>query len=69
MKKTTKKIDCVALKHALQAEIYEDIKDLSPAQEIAYFQARAARGPLRDFYRALRQPRPSRRRSAKRRAV
>ena len=68
MTRTNKKIDCVALKRALQAEIYADIKNLPPASEIAYFQARAARGPLRNLYRALHKQRPAPR-IRKRRAV
>lgn len=31
-------IDCVKMKHDIQAQIYEEIKDLSTAERIAYFQ-------------------------------
>lgn len=31
-------IDCVKMKHDIQARIYEEIKDMSTAERIAYFQ-------------------------------
>jgi len=31
-------IDCVKMKYDIQAQIYEEIKDLSTAERIAYFQ-------------------------------
>lgn len=32
-----KEFDCIAKKRDAQAEIYEEIKDLSPEQQIEYF--------------------------------
>ncbi len=31
-------IDCVKMKHDIQAKIYEEIKDMTAAERIAYFQ-------------------------------
>jgi len=53
MKKTGKRFDCVAMKHAIQLRIYEETRDLSPEEEIAYFRRQAETGPLGNFYRSL----------------
>ncbi|MBI5244087.1 MAG: hypothetical protein HY922_10500 [Elusimicrobia bacterium] len=34
----TKIFDCVRMKDKIQEEIYQDIKDLPPAEQIAYYQ-------------------------------
>ena len=34
----TKAFDCVQMKDRIQEEIYEEIKDLSPEEQIAYYQ-------------------------------
>ena len=35
--------DCVKMKHEIQAKIYEEIKDMSPEEQIAYFNRAGAR--------------------------
>ncbi len=45
--------DCVESKRKAQAEIYEEIRGLSPPDEIRYFEAQAIRGPLGNLWRAL----------------
>jgi len=36
-----KTFDCLKMKEEIQARIYEDIKDMSAAEEIAYFQKKS----------------------------
>ena len=52
--KAKKDFDCVAFKRRAQARIYDQIKDLSPQQEIEYFRRAAEEGPLRDSWKAAR---------------
>jgi hypothetical protein len=54
-RKTRKTFDCVGFKRKVQAEIYEEIKELSPEQEIEYFRRRAATGPLGKWWQGLEQ--------------
>jgi hypothetical protein len=54
-RKTRKAFDCIGFKRKVQAEIYEDIKELSPEQEIEYFRRRAATGPLGKWWKGLKQ--------------
>jgi len=51
--KTEKHFDCIEFKRKVQAEIYEEIKGLSPEEEIGYFRRRAATGPLGEWWKAL----------------
>lgn len=46
--------DCVKMKHEIQAKIYEEIKDMSPEEQIAYFNRAGAR-----FRRRHRQATPN----------
>jgi hypothetical protein len=55
-RKTRKNFDCIGFKRKVQAEIYEEIKGLSPEQEIEYFRRRAATGPLGEWWKGLKQP-------------
>jgi hypothetical protein len=52
-RKPAKRFDCIAFKRQAQAEIYEEIKGLSPEEEIAYFRRRAANGPLGELWKSL----------------
>ena len=52
-RKTEKGFDCIEFKRKVQAEIYEEIKGLSPEQEIEYFRRQAATGPLGKWWKAL----------------
>jgi len=49
------RFDCLQYKWRVQEEIYEEIKGLTPAQEIEYFRRAAEEGPLADWWRKLRQ--------------
>jgi hypothetical protein len=52
--KTRKTFDCVQFKHKAQAEIYEDIKGLTPGQQIEYFDRKADQGPMGKWWRQVR---------------
>ena len=52
-RKTERSFDCIGFKRGVQAEIYEEIKGLSPEEEIAYFRREAASGPLGKWWEAL----------------
>jgi hypothetical protein len=47
--------DCVTYKHDVQSRIYEEIQDLSPAEEVAYFEQAAEAGPLSEWWRAAKR--------------
>jgi len=47
--KMKKAFDCLAFKEKAQAEIYEEIRDLSRAEQIEYFKRTATSGPLATF--------------------
>ena len=47
--------DCLAYKQRVQAEIYEEIKDLSPTEEVAYFRKSAETGPFAEWWKRVRQ--------------
>ena len=55
LRKTGKRFDCVAYKRKVQQEIYEEIKGLTPAEQIAYFNRHAETGPLAEWWRKIRQ--------------
>lgn len=52
--KKAKKFDCVEMKNEIQAKIYEEIKDLTPQEELAYRRKKLESGSLSDFYKKLR---------------
>jgi hypothetical protein len=52
-RKLEKGFDCVGFKYKAQAEIYQEIKGLSPEEEIEYFRRKAADGPLGQWWKAL----------------
>jgi hypothetical protein len=52
-RKPEKGFDCIEFKRRAQAEIYQEIKGLSPEKQIAYFRRRAAQGPLGKWWKAL----------------
>ena len=54
-----KGFDCVQFKRQAQARIYERIKGLSPEEEIEYFQSAAAKGPLADWWKAVKARPPA----------
>ena len=53
--KPNKTFDCLAYKRRVQAQIYEEIKNLSPTEEIAYFRKRAEEGELGLWWRKIKQ--------------
>ena len=52
--KKAKKFDCVEMKNEIQAKIYEEIKDLTPQEEIAYRRKKLESGSMGEFYKKLR---------------
>lgn len=60
--RTEKSFDCIAFKRKVQAEIYEQIKDLTPAEQVRYFNESARTGPFAKFWKGadadVPQPRP-----------
>ena len=48
-----KRFDCIEFKERAQAQIYEEIKDLTPEQQIEYFNRRAENGPLADWWKRI----------------
>jgi hypothetical protein len=58
---TEKSFDCLAFKRKVQAEIYQEIKDQTPEQQIEYFRRHTQTGPFAELVTKLRQQeRPSR---------
>ncbi len=54
-RKTEEAFDCLAFKWKVQAQIYEEIKDRTLEDQIAYFQRHAENGPFADLVKRLRQ--------------
>ncbi len=52
--KADKPFDCVEFKRGAQAEIYEEIKDLTPEEQLEYFRKSGRSGPLSEWWRAVR---------------
>ena len=52
---TEKSFDCLAFKWEVQAEIYQEIKDQTPEQQIEYFRRHAQTGPFAELVAKLRQ--------------
>ena len=52
---TEKSFDCLAFKWKVQAEIYQEIKDQTPEQQIEYFRNHAQTGSLAELVAKLRQ--------------
>lgn len=54
--KTMKTFDCVEMKHHIQERIYDEIKDLSPGEELAYWRLRPDdASPVGQFFRRIRR--------------
>ena len=52
-KKTRKRFDCIKNKRDAQARIFEEIRNLSPSEEIAYFARTAETGPLGAWWKKV----------------
>ena len=50
---TTKDFDCIRFKRAAQEKIYEQIKGMTPTEEIAWFQRKVKSGPYGELSRRL----------------
>jgi hypothetical protein len=57
--KASKTFDCVAFKRAAQAEIYERIRDMTPAEQAAWFEQAASTGPFANLWQRLHSGKPS----------
>lgn len=51
--KNDKSFDCVAYKRRIQLKIYEEIRQLSPQEQILYFHTAAKTGPLGAWWTQL----------------
>ena len=51
--KPEKGFDCIEFKRQAQAEIYQEIKGLSPEEEMEYFRRRVAAGPFGKLWKTL----------------
>jgi len=49
-----KKFECLQFKRKAQAEIYEEIKELTPRQQIEYFERKADQGPMGKWWKQVR---------------
>lgn len=54
-RKRSASFDAVEFKRKAQAQIYEEIKDLSPQEEIAYFRRAAEAGSLGDWWKTMKR--------------
>lgn len=52
--KKIKKFDCVEMKNKIQAKIFDDIKGMTPEEEIGYRRKKLESGPMSDLYKKLR---------------
>jgi hypothetical protein len=52
-RKPGKSFDCVEFKRQAQTEIYEEIKGLTPEEEIDYFRREVAAGPFGKLWKSL----------------
>ena len=50
----TKEFDCISFKRSAQEKIYEQIKGMTPAEEIAWFRRKVAAGPFGNWAECLR---------------
>jgi hypothetical protein len=51
--KIDKTFDCLEYKRRQRTNVFEEIKDLTHDQERAYFEERAERGPLGDWWKRV----------------
>ena len=58
--KAEKTFDCLAYKDRVQEEIHQEIKGLTPEQQIEYFNRHAEAGPFAGWWRKIRATRTER---------
>jgi len=51
--KTDKEFKCVDFKHEAQLQIYKEIKNLTPEEEIEYFHLKVESGVFRKWWKKL----------------
>lgn len=51
--KTDKEFKCIAFKHDTQLQIYKEIKNLTPEEEIKYFRCRAEESAFAKWWKKL----------------
>ena len=54
MNKINKNFSAVEMKRKIQAEIYEEIKHLTPEQELEYYHKKGQEGPFGKFLKTTR---------------
>jgi len=59
-----KDFDCIEFKRAAQARIYEQIKDLSPEEELAYYHRAVEEGPFAEWWKRASAATAARRRDS-----
>lgn len=59
--KTTKGFDCLAFKDRAQEAIYDEVKELTIAEQVEYYNRRAETGPLGEWWRNVREATAARR--------
>ena len=50
---TTKEFDCIDFKRAAQEKIYEQIKGMTPAEEIDWFRSKVNNGPFGELRKRI----------------
>lgn len=50
---TTKEFDCIDFKRATQEKIYEQIKGMTPAEEIEWFRRKVKNGPFGELRKRI----------------
>jgi len=53
MNKKKKTFNCVEMKNKIQEQIYDKIKNLSSAEEMAYFRKSVETGPFAEKWKAI----------------
>ena len=50
---TTRDFDCIAFKRAAQERIYEQIQNMTPVEEIAWFKQKVESGPYGELWKRI----------------
>ena len=50
---TIKNFDCIAFKRAAQESIYEQIRNMTPDEEIAWFRQKVESGPYGELWKRI----------------
>lgn len=54
-KRKDKPFDCIAFKREVQARMYEETRNLSSDQLLAYFRKKVEEGPFAEYFEAVRE--------------